>query len=240
MGVVLPMALLFSRLREKDSWLFFSALLVVVGFVVNRLNVAITGMANSDTYFPKWTELIVTLALVVLGFTIFAMAVKHLGVFPKHELRKPASPLEEERHPIFTGNVVLGIWVVVLLGTITYGMANMYQQNNGEQPATNGNSEARAAEPMDEELDLPEDFVYPVGEDSPGPVTFSHESHVLMQETPTCASCHATTFSILKDGELDPESVTMEAMYEGESCGVCHDGEKAFSAEECEACHVME
>jgi c(7)-type cytochrome triheme protein len=30
----------------------------------------------------------------------------------------------------------------------------------------------------------------------------------------------------------------MEGIFSGEWCGACHDGDKAFGADECEKCHV--
>jgi Ni/Fe-hydrogenase subunit HybB-like protein len=57
--------------------------LVIAGFILNRLNVSVTGLeASSGThYFPKWTEVSVTLPLVGAGFLCFALAVRYFGVF---------------------------------------------------------------------------------------------------------------------------------------------------------------
>lgn len=242
LGVLLPMALLFSaRVRAKESGLFFSALLVIVGFIVNRLNVSITGMVNSETYVPKWTEFAVTGFIVALGFTIFGYAVKHFPVFPKEELEAatPARALiseEKKRHPVFSGNVVMGMWALVLMGAIAFAFTRNYE-NNHTTNTTNGDAITRSVDPLQQELSLPEDITFPLGEGSPGPVTFSHESHVLMQETPTCATCHAEGgFSILTGEQKQP--LLMEPMYEGESCGKCHNGEQAFSSEDCSSCHI--
>lgn len=238
LGVLLPMGLLFSaRIRAKEAGLFFSALLVIVGFIVGRLNVSITGMLHSETYFPKWTELAVTIALVALGFTIFALAVKNFPVFPQEEIEQAAA--ERKSPPVFSGNVVLGMWAFLLIGMIAFGLTKRYGEH-GSPGASNGHvSEERAVDPLEQAPELPADIVFPLGEDSPGPVTFSHESHVYMQESPDCANCHANEFSILKtDARKKP--LTMETMYEGGSCGACHNGEDAFSSEACESCHVME
>jgi c(7)-type cytochrome triheme protein len=234
LGVILPMALLFSeRIRQNEVGLFFSALLVVVGFIVSRLNVSITGMLHSETYFPKWTEIVITVALVVLGFTIFALAVKHFNVFPKEELAKG-----EERHPVFTGKLVLTMWALLLIGMITYGLTKNYQDNHSASASPNPEV-VRVAEPLTQELKLPGDFTYPLGEGSPGPVLFSHENHVFLQDEPNCTTCHSDMFDILKDNKLDLKAVTMDAMYEGQSCGKCHNSTDAFSVEECESCHTV-
>jgi Ni/Fe-hydrogenase subunit HybB-like protein len=82
--LLLPMLLLFRRhIRASPGALYVCAVLVIFGFVTNRLNVSITGMeAGSGThYLPKWTEVMVTLAIIALGFAIFRFAAKHLPIF---------------------------------------------------------------------------------------------------------------------------------------------------------------
>jgi Ni/Fe-hydrogenase subunit HybB-like protein len=86
MGVLLPLALLSRpEVRRNGRALYASALLVVMGFVVNRLNVSITGFeaALGGRYVPAWSELAVTLMLVALGFAAFGLAVRHLPVYPE-------------------------------------------------------------------------------------------------------------------------------------------------------------
>lgn len=85
-GVLLPMFLLaFRKVRLNQTGLFVSALLVVIGFVLNRMNVSITGMEGwaKVGYFPSWMEISVTLMIVALGFTAFALAARYLPVFPQ-------------------------------------------------------------------------------------------------------------------------------------------------------------
>ena len=80
-----PTLLLFRRrIHHNPTALYFCSVLTLLGFVTNRMNVAITGMeASSGTYyFPKWTELAVTMSLVASAFAIFWLAVKYLPVFP--------------------------------------------------------------------------------------------------------------------------------------------------------------
>ena len=64
--------------------------MVIFGFVTHRLNVSVTGMeAGSGThYFPKWTEVIVTLMIVALGFAIFRLATKWLPIFHEEALAR--------------------------------------------------------------------------------------------------------------------------------------------------------
>ena len=95
LGAILPMVLLISpRVRATTRGLFISALLVVMGFVFNRLNIAITSLESSagTTYFPAWTEISITLMIVAIGFAIFRLAVRYLPIFPE--------PHKEEMKPV--------------------------------------------------------------------------------------------------------------------------------------------
>jgi Ni/Fe-hydrogenase subunit HybB-like protein len=78
--------LINSRVRASSTGLFVSALLIVMGFVFNRLNIAITSMEHNSgiAYFPAWTEISITLMIVATGFAIFRLAVRYLPIFPEH------------------------------------------------------------------------------------------------------------------------------------------------------------
>jgi c(7)-type cytochrome triheme protein len=199
-------------------------------------------MLNSETYFPKWTEVAVTVSIVALGFIIFGYAVKHFPVFPKEESETSTASavIEKRRHPVFSGNVVLAMWALVLIGTITYAFTKNYETNHTNSANLN-DSVTRTVNPLEQELNLPADIVFPLGEASPGPVTFSHQSHVLVQEKPTCATCHANNgFDIIKAASSHKQPLLMEPMYNGESCGKCHNGQDAFSVEDCQTCHITQ
>lgn len=86
LGVLLPMILLaLPKVRLHHTGLFASALLVVLGFVLNRMNVSITGMEGwaQAGYFPSWMEIAVTTMIVALGIAGFAVAARYLPVFPE-------------------------------------------------------------------------------------------------------------------------------------------------------------
>jgi Ni/Fe-hydrogenase subunit HybB-like protein len=86
--LAIPAALLFrSHIRKSPGALYFCAVMVVFGFIANRLNVSITGMERSSgvSYIPKWTEIVVTLAIVAAGFAIFRFAAKYLPIFESTE-----------------------------------------------------------------------------------------------------------------------------------------------------------
>jgi hypothetical protein len=69
--------------RTAPRGLVGGAWLAILGFVVNRLNVSITGMerAAGVTYLPTWIEVAISLALVALGFAAFGLAARLLPVF---------------------------------------------------------------------------------------------------------------------------------------------------------------
>jgi Ni/Fe-hydrogenase subunit HybB-like protein len=83
--LLIPMVLLFRRSVHTDrTLLYLCSVLTLLGFVANRMNVAITGMlaATGSNYFPKWTEISITLAIIASGFLAFALAAKYLPIFP--------------------------------------------------------------------------------------------------------------------------------------------------------------
>jgi Ni/Fe-hydrogenase subunit HybB-like protein len=82
--LILPMLLLFrEHVRQKPQALYWSALMVVLGFITNRLNVSVTGMeaGSGATYIPAWTEIAITLSIIAAGFAIFRFAAKNLPLF---------------------------------------------------------------------------------------------------------------------------------------------------------------
>ncbi|HYX69619.1 MAG TPA: Ni/Fe-hydrogenase cytochrome b subunit [Terriglobales bacterium] len=84
LALLIPIALLLvPRVRRSPRGLYVAAVLVVLGFITNRLNVSLTGMEASAgvRYFPKWTEIAVTASIVAAGFAIFGLAAKYLPIF---------------------------------------------------------------------------------------------------------------------------------------------------------------
>ena len=87
-GLLLPIAMLVTRrIRESQGGLYLAAVLTVLGFITNRLNVSITGMegAAGMHYVPKWTEMAVTAMMIAMGFALFGMAAKNLPIFPEEQ-----------------------------------------------------------------------------------------------------------------------------------------------------------
>jgi Ni/Fe-hydrogenase subunit HybB-like protein len=97
LGVVLPVALLvWPRIRTSPRGLVIGACCAVLGFIMHRLNVSVTGLERSSGthYSPSWMELTVSVGLVAIGFAVFALAVRYLPIFPEHGAAH-ASPGEQ-------------------------------------------------------------------------------------------------------------------------------------------------
>ena len=87
LGVLLPIALLvWPRIRNSQTGLVAGGTLAVLGFILHRLNVSVTGLerASGTHYVPSWMEVTVSVGLVAMGFAAFALAVRYLPVFPAH------------------------------------------------------------------------------------------------------------------------------------------------------------
>ncbi len=96
-GVIMPIILLSqARFRKSRNGLFIGAVMIIVGFITDRLNIALTGMQASAgaSYFPSWMEISITLAIVTFGFIAFSMAAKYLPIY-EHEEHMEEKPLQE-------------------------------------------------------------------------------------------------------------------------------------------------
>jgi Ni/Fe-hydrogenase subunit HybB-like protein len=92
LGIIIPLVLLSRRnIRQSAGGLYLSSVLVVLGFITNRLNVSITGLDTSAGlhYVPKWTEVAITGAIIAAGFALFGLAVKYLPIFPAETAHAP-------------------------------------------------------------------------------------------------------------------------------------------------------
>jgi Ni/Fe-hydrogenase subunit HybB-like protein len=86
--ISIPVVLLFiRRIRTNPRALYGASLMVIFGFITNRLNISVTGIerASGTTYVPKWTEIAVTLFIIAIGFALFRLAVRYLPVFEEED-----------------------------------------------------------------------------------------------------------------------------------------------------------
>lgn len=241
LGAILPMILFaLPRVRRSESGLFFASTLTIMGFIMYRLNVSITGMVASSgvSYVPSWMELAVTMGVVALGFVLFGLAVKHLPIFPSEESveanQRAGYALLGAPVSMMNLRPLLALWALLIIGFAVFFQSSRTGVAS-EVPVSEDTG--TLASVAGAELNLPEGFVFPPSDDSPGPVTFNHESHV-DPGAPDCWNCHTRNFSIIESGIPRQGSITYERVHEGDLCASCHNGEKAFSVmDDCTFCH---
>ena len=106
LSIVFPLVLLLQKkVRQSASGLYVAAVLVVLGFITNRLNVSITGMESAAGlhYIPRWTEVAVTAAIIAAGFALFGVATKYLPIFPaEHTVPVPQEKLVAVREVLLS------------------------------------------------------------------------------------------------------------------------------------------
>ncbi len=91
----IPMTILsFKKARLSPQWLYLASIFTVLGFITNRLNIALIGFETyvGHHYMPKWTEFSITLMIIAMGFALFGLAVRYLPIFEtehEHKLEQP-------------------------------------------------------------------------------------------------------------------------------------------------------
>jgi molybdopterin-containing oxidoreductase family membrane subunit len=104
LAFVIPITLLsFKKVRLSPGGLYLASVCTVLGFITNRLNIALIGFETyvGHHYIPKWTEFSVTLMIVAAGFALFGLAVRYLPIFPDVRV-----PVKERLITTETGPVV--------------------------------------------------------------------------------------------------------------------------------------
>ncbi|HLK66101.1 MAG TPA: Ni/Fe-hydrogenase cytochrome b subunit [Bryobacteraceae bacterium] len=103
--MAVPTVLLYqSKIRLRPGALYACAVMVVFGFIANRLNVGTTGLeAGSGThYIPKWSEVAITLSIVAAGFAIFRLIAQYFPIFEEASHEAALGEVEERREDTVT------------------------------------------------------------------------------------------------------------------------------------------
>jgi Ni/Fe-hydrogenase subunit HybB-like protein len=85
---VIPISMLsFKKVRLSPQLLYLASISTVLGFITNRLNIAVIGFEThvGHHYIPKWTEFSITLMIIAIGFALFGVAAKYLPIFGEEE-----------------------------------------------------------------------------------------------------------------------------------------------------------
>ncbi len=100
LGLIVPLALLMQEeTLNSNRGLLWSAIFVVAGMIVNRLNVAITGIdaAYPVSYTPRWSEVAVSAGIVSLGLLAYREVVARFPILGEHVAAHP--PADMSRRP---------------------------------------------------------------------------------------------------------------------------------------------
>jgi Ni/Fe-hydrogenase subunit HybB-like protein len=94
---VIPISMLsFKKVRLSPQLLYLASISTVLGFITNRLNIALIGFETyvGHHYVPKWTEFSITLMIIAMGFALFGVAAKYLPIFGEdtHAVVQPRLP----------------------------------------------------------------------------------------------------------------------------------------------------
>lgn len=84
----IPIAMLsFRKVRLSPKLLYFASVSTVLGFITNRLNIAVIGFETyvGHHFVPRWTEFSITLMMMAMGFYLFGLAVQYLPIFAAEE-----------------------------------------------------------------------------------------------------------------------------------------------------------
>jgi Ni/Fe-hydrogenase subunit HybB-like protein len=103
--LAVPTVLLYQQsVRSSPGALYACAVMVVFGFVTNRLNVGSTGLeAGSGThYIPRWSEVAVTLSIIAVGFAVFRIVAEYFPVFEAQTPQAAATTTESERELVYS------------------------------------------------------------------------------------------------------------------------------------------
>ncbi len=87
-GLIVPLAILLTPdFADSARWLFWASLMVIVGLLINRLNVAVVGITSTygETYYPHWMEIAITAGIVAAGVLAYIFVCRNFPVFtPAH------------------------------------------------------------------------------------------------------------------------------------------------------------
>ena len=103
--IAVPTILLYRKaVRMQPGKLYACAVMVVFGFMANRLNVGITGLerGSGTHYIPRWTEIAITLSIVACGFAIFRAIGQYFPIFEAHSIEIAAEEMKDKEEDAIT------------------------------------------------------------------------------------------------------------------------------------------
>jgi formate dehydrogenase iron-sulfur subunit len=83
-GCIVPIILFLDpAICNSHKGLLWSSVPVIVGILWNRMNVAVVGIKVEDweIYYPKWSELFITMGIISIGLLVFQILAKNLPIY---------------------------------------------------------------------------------------------------------------------------------------------------------------
>ena len=86
-GVIIPLAILFSKLVGHTSGPFWAGVFALIGTFINRLMISWVGLAEPSPviYFPSWIEIAITIGMVAGAILVYSLVAQNFDLFPKRE-----------------------------------------------------------------------------------------------------------------------------------------------------------
>jgi Ni/Fe-hydrogenase subunit HybB-like protein len=255
LSAIAPAVLLsFRRVSSSPVGLGASAGMVVLGFVLNRINLAIVSMipATGSSYFPSWMEIAVSLGVVSAAALIFFFFVEHFRVYEHLPFREPrdndfSPPIFDRSTEVWLGPQLVrqtGVHLLFFLIGASLSFALLPASAlQGAVPQTTAVHQPRGLHP-----------VILFGNRAGGAVLFDHDKHIReqggnescvkchhmvkpMDEATSCAECHRDMF--LKTLIFD-HAFHEKKQGGNKGCEKCHkqnEPKSAQTAKVCTECH---
>ncbi|MFH1688332.1 MAG: NrfD/PsrC family molybdoenzyme membrane anchor subunit [bacterium] len=252
-AVIIPLAM-FSvpRWRQLPGVQWAGSLMVVLGMVLNRLNVGGITMlgATGDSYVPSWQEISISLGVVAAVGLVFLFAVEKFRIWdkpPQHpEADAHARPEFDHTSEVWLGSPFVAArtkYSLAFLVAFAIGFALMPGGKiHGDGVIDAPVSKARGGK-----------VLFVDGNHDDYGVAFDHARHIdslggdescdrchhmnnPMDQQSGCWECHRQMYRVTDafnhDWHASPAGGNL-------SCGQCHEGQKQTkTAKRCDACHL--
>jgi len=256
-GIVLPFfALLSRRVRENAGLLFTVALCIILGVVLNRINVFLVGFTPpyaTRGYFPAIGEIAVTVAIICLIMFLYRLVVTFFPVLVAHEsAKRPASDAIPRVSPVVEWALRSAAAGLLVLFVVGYAIVHKQSIAQARTALDDVYTVKRVVPPPREapvitHAGRPQGYQTFYFMDNPGlnavtndyePVRFSHRSHDNAYRG-NCAVCH---HRYTKD-KNDRVGVDLTALHRemdirlGPACTSCHTDMDQNRPGRCVQCH---
>lgn len=257
MGIVAPLVLLsIPAVRRSVGWLFFSAMLIIFGVIMNRLNVFLVGYTPpylQKGYFPSIGEIAMTIAIVCSIMFVYRFFVINFPVLPGY--REESARLESEETYVRPGLswVFRGIAATLMLSfVIVYMLVHREAIQESKRvyrpvPAAAITERAQPDDAFFTHAGRPSGYrnLYMLSHpflnarnDDYEPVRFSHRSHDV-NTGGDCSVCHHRV-AMGDDDRVGQDLRQMHREIEvriGGACSSCHADLEQKTFHRCDHCH---